>query len=299
MSAETIIIPKLSKLDWDSQQNGLNHDQMVDQYLASGVDPKKIVDSHFRQQEALKLFSEVFKKAEIVSRQDLDWSVANQARAVVAIGGDGHFNFVSHFVRDQLIIGVNSDPLTSVGTLCNFSIFNLDQLAKSLKDPNPKIQKRTRMEAQINDYRLPFLACSDIFIGERDRLLISRYILNYRGQLEEQKSSGLIIATGSGMRGWYSGAARPFCDKLAISSMDALELRFVASEFFDNQGKVHYRFPVGEIKENESLEINSLLKDSGVISIDCLVDDNMIYRFPAGSKARVSISSQPLNTLTI
>lgn len=47
------------------------------------------------------------------------------------------------------------------------------------------------------------LAVSDLFIGAKNNLDMSRYTLEYKDGQFEQKSSGLVFATGTGATGWY------------------------------------------------------------------------------------------------
>lgn len=292
MITKIIIVPKLSKLDWDKEKLKLSHQEVIEWYQKAGIDSKKIVESHFRQQEVLQRLEKLLGNPKTIHRDKLSKELIKEAKIVVALGGDGHFTFVSHFVNDQILVGINSDPLTSVGALLNYSIYNLDQLAQKVKEGKLEVMERTRIGVDINGQTLPYLASSELYIGERDRLKISRYIISKEGLEEEQKSAGLIIATGAGMGGWFNSVSKGDQKPLGVSER---ALRFVASEIYDNHQTVKYQLALGEIKEGERLKVKSLFRDDGIVAVDSLAE--FVYPLPAGSLAEVYVSKKTLKVL--
>jgi len=150
------------------------------------------------------------------------------------------------------------------------------------------------------------LAVNDLFVGARTHVS-ARYRLHYKGQEEEQSSSGLIISTGAGSTGWYrsnlAGAAgivgayvpspkvRAVKDRFAIP-WENRSLVFSVREPFVSKTSgaeiVH-----GTITEDQPLEVISQMPQNGVIFSDGIEDDRL--EFNSGAIALIGLADRTLS----
>ena len=64
---------------------------------------------------------------------------------VITVGGDGTFMEASHSIKDQFILGVNSDPHWSVGRFCSGTAYNFAGLLDGFITQRPRILFFQRM----------------------------------------------------------------------------------------------------------------------------------------------------------
>lgn len=129
---------------------------------------------------------------------------------ILVVGGDGTFIRVSHFLEDELILGVNSDIKTSEGGLLVLNEKNLKRL-DSILDGRFSIFERRRIDVYLNDDLLFGRALNEVYFGAKNQFHTSRYDLILEEESEEQRSSGVLVVTSTGSRAWYKSAGgRPF-----------------------------------------------------------------------------------------
>lgn len=297
MSLEAVIVPKISKLSWDMKRLGLSKDEVVERYLQEGVRVRSILESHERQAVSFKKITDTLPSAQIVDRPEFNEEVAKKFDVVITTGGDNHFIYVARYLDNQVMVGVNSDPLTSHGSLLNFTADDAEQINAFLQGEKFGIEKRTRLRVSLNGKSLPYLALSEVFVGESKNIGMSRHFLTYKGVEEEQKHSGLLIATGSGLNGWMRAVTakwpREIMDCFPPFKKSEPKARFVVREIF--KGCVD----IGDINGKEELFISSLNDDSGIVALDCDPDDSRFsFPFSRGAEAIISIAEkQPLNVI--
>lgn len=291
-ASSIIVVPKMSKYEWDMHTYRLMPNELIEKYTREGVDADVILSSHNRQKESEMMLRKFFSENQFISRELLTGDVSEKAELVIALGGDNHFQYVSHFIENTLIMGVNSDTMTSEGALTYYTAVDFDRLLRKLDARDFNVEEWTRLEARINGYNAA-LATSEYFLGERERSNMSRHNLMFKNEKEEHKCSGLIIATGAGSTGWYDAACRYLHPNGNAFPKDSGYCIFLASEPF--RGKRDYRKLEGRIEKDQELEVVSLNNSDGILSADSMET----YNFSRGSKAVIRISDLPLRVVKV
>lgn len=287
-TSNMVIVPKMSMYEWDMHRYKLTPGQILAKYERDGVDVGKVMKSHETQKQSLEELKAFFNESQFVHRNRLTRRIASNADLIIALGGDNHFQFVSHFLGSELIMGINSDPSRSEGALTYFTTHNFEETLKRLKQEEFDVEEWIRLEARLNGQLLE-LATSELFLGEDKRKYMSRHILEIRGRTEEQKCSGLLITTGAGSTGWYDSACRYLYEDGNAFPKTEKMARFLATEVF--RGKLsQYSMLEGVLQERETLTVCSLNDDKGILSIDSLEE----YPFDMGARAVIRISDKPL-----
>jgi len=231
-----------------------------------------------------EILKEKIKK--IVCVKNLQFNLFQNIDLVITIGGDGTFIRAASFLKQTPILGINSESKTSEGALTSINESEINSILKILE--NPKIIKRKRIQIEKNNVILDKLALNDVFIGSQNQFHTSRYEIKFNNKKEEQRSSGILIATGSGSSAWYKSAGGK------IFNYNSRDLHFIVREPY--KGKIfNPKILKGKIKPKQNFEIKSKMHHNGVIALD----SNTIYEFRFGDKCKVSISDKDLNVLTL
>lgn len=292
-TSEILVIPKMTKLEFDMHRLKLTEKDLLRFYKTGGVDSSKIIDSHNRQKESLGKLKDLLKGASFVERDRLTKDLASKYKLVISFGGDNHFSYLSHFISDQLMIGINSDSVRSDGALTSCNVEEFGEKIENLLSGNFNVEEWARLKLKINNKAVEDLAISEVFIGEESRFNMSRHILNLNSLSEEQKGSGLIIATGVGSTGWYNSASKYLFKKGDIFPKTSREARFILTE--PHEGKIiHPKLLNGSFKEGEKLEIISLSDSQAVLSVDSIDKINI----KEGSKIVIELG-KPLKVVRL
>ena len=118
---------------------------------------------------------------------------------VVTVGGDGTLLHASHSVGDvPAILSINSSPSTSVGFFAAAEQPRIaDAIRAALEDELPSVEL-TRMKVSVNGEVISSRVLNDALFCHSSPAATSRYILEHRGRVEEQKSSGFWIGPAAG-----------------------------------------------------------------------------------------------------
>jgi NAD+ kinase len=164
------------------------------------------------------------------------------ADLLIAAGGDGNFLFTASKVNspDKLVVGLNTDPYKSEGFLClqtgtsqshsgstrsqsGSSGYLTEQLCGVFSGRYQEM-RRQRIRVTLESRKLPVLALNEVFVGEKDISHSSYYEISHDGSpSERQKSSGLLVYTGSGSTSWAYNMNR-------VSSETVQKLLHIAGE---------------------------------------------------------------------
>jgi len=219
-----------------------------------------------------------------VKLTDLKESDINGSDLIITIGGDGTFTRAANFLKNEFIIGINSEPETSEGALTSIKENELDLLEQVL-DGKYCVKQRQRIKVKLNNKILP-LAVNDVYIGASSQFHASRYLIKFKGKEEEHRSSGVIVSTGSGSRAWYRSAGGiPF-------SFSEKVLKFIVREPYFGDRVFKPKILHGEIKENEKIEFESTRDYGGIVTID-----NRAYDFNKKDMVEIELSDLPLNVI--
>lgn len=295
-----VIVPKKSKYDFDKKTYGMDDEELLQKYEKEGVDVGRILQSHEAQQKVInslhrffpqELYPGAFIQEELATEQVKDKNL------IIAVGGDNHLMYVSHFLDDQLLIGINSDPKRSEGALINHDVYDVEIFLKKIEKGDYKVEEWTRLQAMVDGYPAS-KATGDYFLGERARKNMSHHIMEWKGKEEEQKCSGLLVATGAGSSGWYS-SEHPFRyysllkEYIRFPKTDKQAKFLVTSPY---EGKLtRPKLTLGVLEEGDELIIHSLNDKKGILSPDSFHE----HPFPRGATARISIHPQPLRVVKL
>ncbi len=288
-----IVVPKLSRLEYDMHRHGLTEEEAVVRYRKRGEDAERILGSHRRQKKALAVLEKFLNKEQFVPRERLTKEIAGNAELIVAFGGDDNFKAVSHYADDTPVMGINSDPETSEGALTYFVAGGFESVAKNLREGKYKVEEWTRLEAEI-DGNPATPATSEYFLGESKRTKMSKHILEFGGKKEKQGCSGLLVSTGAGSTGWYSSAHRCRLGGSVTFPRTVDYAKFVATEPY--MGRLYrYSMLEGVLKKGDELVVQSLNDNCGILESDS-VD---AFEFNREARAAIRISDKPLRVVNM
>jgi NAD+ kinase len=246
-----------------------------------------IIYSEKQTKKHISLISEIEeiagnRKCSSVKVTDIQNSIFNDIDLVITIGGDGTLIRASHFLKNTPIIGINSESEFSEGALTSINEYQIPKLKEILSGKFKKIENQ-RAEIIRNSVLLDNLALNEIYLGSESQFHTSRYVIRFQEKEEEQRSSGVLIATGSGSTAWYESAGgKPFEDT-------EKKLRFLVREPYF--GRIfNPKILKGEVKQSQSITLVSKMHQGGVIAID----SNCIQNFNSEDKVEISVSENPL-----
>lgn len=257
----------------------------------------KVYASHLRQKKAREKIKATLQDSAVYSyREDIFHLDHYRFNTFISLGGDNHFIFVSHFVTDQFILGVNSDSKTSVGALLAFDTDSLVEKLVAAGDQRQFVTESwTRITGELlypDGRKTSTGPCtSEISIRNSYPDTMSRYLIRREGdEWEEQKSSGLLLSCGAGSTGWYKNCLSPELYHTASFPKDAQYFKLVAREV---GYKKDYRYRMATVNEGEVLQIVSEME--GEISIDANPDRT--FDFPPGCIASFRLHDSKLNVV--
>ena len=229
-------------------------------------------------------------REELVRRNltvDVVWRGAISTRKkydlVVAVGGDGTFFLASHSVGRTPLLGVNSDPNHSLGLHCGADQKTFPQMLDAVLAGRAKITKLNRMTVHVNSRRIPSLVINDVLFAHPSPAEMTRYKLTVDGKREDQRSSGLWIATASGSTaGIFAAGGR----RMPFSSR---RIQVLARE--------PYGWPrrprLVRCTAKRSVEIHSLMAEAGMW-IDGSYRQIMLRM---GDRIRIQTGAEPLRVV--
>lgn len=210
-------------------------DERIAELIAEGdVTVASLRDAHERHRRALEAATAVFERAPVrlrtLYRGDLLEPVVHPDLLVV-IGGDGTLLDASHHVTDCSVLGLNSDPRTSVGYLCSGVASEAQQFVRWYLDGQLVRRPLARLEVRRDGERIGPLALNDVLIAHDSPAAPTKYILEVGGVRESHVSSGLWVSTAAG-----STAALKSAGGTAMA-LDERRLQFVVRELYVPPGR--------------------------------------------------------------
>lgn len=225
---------------------------------------------------------------------------------IISFGGDGTFMYASRFVKDSLLLGINSSPQTSIGYFCSFTLPQQekeirDVLALALKGEltttkakikaKIKIKELHRLQLFIDNKAIALPVLNDVLITEKTPVITSRYLLRFNETTQVQKSSGLWISTAAGSSAAYrSAGGKPFKQFSKETSPQNLRFAFIVRELYlPQENKLTRSF----VTQQDVFEITSAMKN-GCVYID---GNPRPLPFVMGEKLQVKFFPHPLRVL--
>lgn len=281
---QVLVVYKKSTLQTYEELQDIKVDNWIEQ--VNTFDPDKLKDAHLAHEACLSYVLKILHKhhfdVETCYRNELNTDITRD-RMIITVGGDGTVLSASHFVHDNPIIGVNSNPAHSVGSLCAASVDNFETVLEDSVKNKTHWQKIVRVGGSVDDVPLPFLALNEILVAHSNPAATSRYHIQMNGHEEDQKSSGVWICTSAGSTGATSSAGGE------VQPLDDDKLQFVVREPYFVETPVPSLL-TGFIGPEQTLTIVSKMV-YGQIYFD---GPYRSYSFPLGSRLVVHSGVAPL-----
>lgn len=227
-----------------------------------------------------------------LDRDDLERFLFADDDMVVVVGQDGLVANVAKYLRGQPVVGINPDPASYDGVLCQHRI---DTFAGALRyvtsGQGPfQLQQRAMALATREDGQ-QLLALNEIFIGHRTHQS-ARYRLRAGDLSARHSSSGIICTTGTGATGWARSIAgqRELESKLPTPT-DPNLVWFVREPFPSVATTTDLDF--GVIRADTPLTVESDMTESGVVFADGIETD--FLEFVSGHRVDISVAPTRLS----
>lgn len=202
---------------------------------------------------------------------------------IITVGGDGTALAASHFAGDIPLFGINSAPQTSTGFFCPAKPETFRKYLKGIFAGKRKPAVLPRLEVRINRAKLPYPALNDMLFACRLQGETARYRIGIGKKWEEQKSSGVWVATGAGSTAAiYSAGGKkdlPFSKKI----------QYLVREPF-HYPKNNYRLLRGFLGPGRQISLVSEMR-SGMIFID---GGKLHFHVPRWARVTVQGGVKPL-----
>ncbi|MBA2663488.1 MAG: NAD(+)/NADH kinase [Bradymonadaceae bacterium] len=248
----------------------------VHSLLASHKTHRESLESIIAQLNTLGLRYDCIYRGDVVDTSPYD--------LIVAVGGDGTVLDLSHRVNDAPMLAINSDPKVSVGY---FTAGTAKDFARLLDDTllgRWEPVALHRFAIKINGQRCGFPVLNDVLVTHANPAAVSHYLLKVGNHsFEEQKSSGIWIATPAGS----TGAIRSAGGYVLPYNSDNLQY-LVREPYPPKVGG--YRFLKGIQPFSEPFEVISRMRD-GRLFLD---GPHSFYPFTIGDVVSVDPNAQPL-----
>jgi len=256
--------------------------------LVACTNPKNLAEK-----QTLQVVEKTLKKYKVdyttSKRERLNRKLFQNRDLVIAVGGDGTFLRASHFIFDKTpILGVNSDPKCKEGFFMVAARKDFNRKFSKMANNKFKIKKLNRLEAYLNNKKIPELALNEFYISSKKEYRTARYYLTIRGKKERQKSSGIIISTAAGSYAWMKSAGgkqlplnsdkfeymvrEPYCGKISAKCS-------LVNSILDKDEKIIVEFEAG----------------NGILIADSLSVEHM---FKAKEEVMVKMSNKPLHSVS-
>lgn len=224
----------------------------------------------------------------LVKRSDFDRFLFGPEDVVVAVGQDGLVANVAKYLDGQPVLGVNPAPDLYDGVLMRAPLARLAKLLPACIAGEVAAERRTMVEAEL-DSGAKLLALNEIFIGHRSHQS-ARYRIQSGEAAENQSSSGLIVASGTGATGWARSIMEATNAEIALAPEERAVAFFVREPFPSVATGTTLRS--GKIAAG-ALSVASRMNEGGVIFADGIEQDFLAFDW--GRALRVAPAAQTLN----
>ncbi len=205
------------------------------------------------------------------------------ADLVITIGGDGTVLGSSHYVRQGMLLGVNSAPGDSVGYFCHATRLTFARRLADILAARWRPVELARLAVTLAGKTLPQLALNDVLIAHDCPAATTRYLLSVGSHEEEQRSSGLWVSTAAGSTAGIHSAGG------AVLPKRSRRLQYLVRELYREPGRC-YRLTHGFIAPGHEIGIASKMPQAHLY----LDGARTAYPFPFGARAVVRLADHGL-----
>lgn len=222
-----------------------------------------------------------------IFRGDLERFLFGPEDIVVIVGQDGLVANVAKYLDGQPVIGVDPAPGVNSGALVRFRAGDVGRLLHAAAAHEITVEHRTMAQATLDDGDT-LLALNEIFVGHRSHQS-ARYLLAADGRSEHQSSSGLIVATGTGVTGWASSIMR--ASQIALDlPPTAPRLGYLVREAWPSPATG--TGIVAGVVEAKPVEVTSEMDDGGTIFADGIESDRLAFGW--GRRVEIAVAARTL-----
>ena len=206
---------------------------------------------------------------------------------VVTVGGDGTLLRVSQLVGEGCpVVAINSAPEDSIGYFSAGSGADVADVLSDALAGKLRATSLARMRVELDGEVVASRVLNDVLFSHVSPAATARYAIRLRGREEEQKSSGVWVATAAGSTAAiHSAGARP----LPIGSQ---KLVFKVREPYP-YGPRKLRLLDGTIGPREKLTLTSQVR-SGRLFVDGPRHEHVVE---IGARLTMSRSPEPMTLL--
>ena len=203
---------------------------------------------------------------------------------LITVGGDGTFLRTSHVSSRHFMLGINSCPGMSVGALCSVVPWEFRKKIRQIARGKWRIRELNRLQIRVNGRPLKALALNDILFSSHFPAGTSRYVLRIGAREEDQKSSGMWIATATGSTaGIYAAGGK----KLPLLSRN---IQYFVREPY---GRNRYRLNKGILKPGAKIGLVNMSQNA-VLYVDGM---QAIYPIRFGDRMVIGNARRTLRVL--
>ncbi len=205
---------------------------------------------------------------------------AARGKLVITVGGDGTLLDASHRVTDSAVLGVNSDPQTSVGFLCMATGASFAEALDGILVGRSHPMAITRLAGEVDGVAFPFPVLNDLLVAHKNPAATCRYIVARGDIREDQKSSGIWCSTATGSTAAMASAGG------AVQHLDdpRIQLRVREPYAAEKDGPALASF---FLQPGETCEVVSRMREG------CIYLDGPHERVVFGMGARLRIRQSP------
>lgn len=205
---------------------------------------------------------------------------------VISVGGDGTFLEAARGVRKQKILGVNSNPARSAGSFCAATAVTFGRILRRVLRSRDETRLLNRIQIVRNGRPIDLRILNDLLVTHRRPAAMSRYGLQIGPRREEQRSSGLWIATAAGSTGAIRSAGGRALPRTAP------DLQYRPRELYAADRK-KFRLMGGVIRAGIPIRVCSLMTEGMV----CVDGEHVTLPFPYGGWIEIRPSPDPLRVV--
>jgi NAD kinase len=227
----------------------------------------------------------------VVVRADLDRFLFAPEDVVVVVGQDGLVANVSKYLKGQPVLGVNPSPDLYDGVLLRVPLERLGNFLRAAVSGDAQVERRTMVEARL-DTGETLLALNEIFVGHRSHQS-ARYRITADGSAEDQSSSGLIVASGTGATGWARSIMDATHARITLNIGERAVAYLVREPFPSISTGTAIR--AGKV-ESGAVAVTSRMNDGGIIFADGIEQD--FVTFDWGRTVELYPAAQALELVT-
>ena len=256
---------------------------------------KALVVYYTRNYGTLGIVKKALQKSKIAAsyvkreNESIIQKTVKNVDAVIVVGGDGTLLRTSHFIENTPVLLISSSTGKNEAFFARSTSRDAESKTRLLAAGKYKITPLLRLEAILNRKKLPFKALNEVYAGSEETYHVARYKLVIGKKKEEQKSSGVLIATPAGSYAWVRSAGG------RTLPLTAKKIEYVVREpYFGKLTKP--KMIKGVLNGDQSVTVISNIweKHAGVVVIDSYKKE---FEFNNGDKLVVKAAKQPLNLI--